>query len=51
VPVTKAMTAVDPKRKYTTDRYQKGGAYADPHKNPCYMVAQSQLFETAPVRA
>ena len=25
---------LDPKQKYTTDRYQKGGAYTDPHKNP-----------------
>ena len=28
------MAVLDPKRKYTTDRYQRGGAYADPHKNP-----------------
>jgi hypothetical protein len=34
VPVTEAMTAFDPKLKSTTDRYQKGGAYTDPHKNP-----------------
>jgi hypothetical protein len=25
---------LDPKQKYTNDRYQKWGAYADPHKNP-----------------
>ena len=28
----------DPKQKYMTDRYQKGGGYVDPHKNPWYMV-------------
>jgi hypothetical protein len=27
-------TAFDPKQKYMTDRYQKEGPYADPHKNP-----------------
>lgn len=44
-------TAFDPKQTSTTDRYQKGGSYAYPHKNPWYMVAQSQLIETKPVMA
>lgn len=28
------MAVLDPKQKSTTDGYQKGGSYADPHKNP-----------------
>ena len=28
------MAVLDPKPKFTTDRYQKGGAYTDLHKNP-----------------
>ena len=27
-------TACDPKQKYMTDRYQKGGCYAHLHKHP-----------------
>jgi len=34
-PESQVLSALDPQQKYTTDRYQKrGGAYADPHKNP-----------------